>query len=172
MEEAPADASSLIYIAKADVFGGVARCVRKLLAPPAVWREAVVAGERVGAPEVPRIRSAEAASNVERVALSASEQRLARTIAAENRLGSGESEVLAIGLRLGRAVIDEGRASRVARGLGVIAVSTLFLPVVGWHSGRLSRRDAISLLRRLAAVTGARSDVVQEIEKELRRERR
>lgn len=172
MEEAPADASSLIYIAKADAFGAVTRCVRKLLVPAAVWREAVVEGERVGACEVPRIRAAEAASHLERVALSASEQRLAGTIAAENRLGSGESEVLAIGLRLGRAVIDEGRASRVARGLGVIAVSTLFLPVVGWRSGRLSRRDAIALLRRLAAVTGARSDVVQEIEKELRRERR
>jgi predicted nucleic acid-binding protein len=171
MEETPADASSLIYIAKADAFGGVARCVRKLLAPPAVWREAVVDGERVGAAEVPRIRAAEAASGLERVALSASEQRLAGTIAVENRLGSGESEVLAIGLSLGRAVIDEGRASRVGRALGIIAVSTLFLPVVGWRSGGLARRDAIALLRRLAAVTGARSDVVQEIENEFGRER-
>jgi predicted nucleic acid-binding protein len=170
MEETPADASSLIYIAKADAFDGVAR-VRKLLAPPAVWREAVVDGDRVGAAEVPRIRAAEAASALERVALSASEQRLAGTIAVENRLGSGEREVLAIGLSLGRAVIDEGRASRVGRALGIIAVSTLFLPVVGWRSGGLSRRDAIALLRRLAAVTGARSDVVQEIENEFGRER-
>jgi predicted nucleic acid-binding protein len=167
MEETPADASSLIYIAKADAFGGVARCVARLLVPPAVWREAVVEGDRVGAAEVPRIHAAQAAGLVERVALSASEQRLAGTIAVEHRLGSGESEVLAIGRSFGHALIDEGRASRVSRALGVITVSTLFLPVVGWQSGRLSRRDAIALLRRLAAVIGARSDVVQEIEKEL-----
>jgi predicted nucleic acid-binding protein len=172
MEEAPADASSLIYIAKADAFDAVARCVHKFLVPSAVWREAVVDGERVGAPEVPRIRAAEAAAVLERVALSASEHGLAGTIAAENRLGSGESEVLAIGLRLGHAVIDEGRASRVARALGITAISTLFLPVVGWQSSRLSRGDAMALLLHLAAVTGARSDVVQEIENELGGERR
>jgi predicted nucleic acid-binding protein len=170
MEVAAADASTLIYIAKADVFREVAECVRKLLAPPAVWREAVVQGERVGAAEVPRIRAAEAAGILERVELSESERRLAGTLAVENRLGSGESEVLAIGLSLGRALIDEGRASRVGRGLGVVAVSTLFLPLIGRDSGRLSSSDATALLRRLAAVTGARSDVVQEIEKELRRD--
>lgn len=172
MEETPADASSLIYIAKADAFSGVAQCVLKLLAPPTVWREAMIDGDRVGATEVPRIRAAEDAGVLERVDLSASEQRLAGTIAVENRLGSGESEVLAIGLSLGRALIDEGRASRVGRALGIISVSTLFVPVVGWQSARLSRRDAIALLRRLAAVAGARSDVVQEIENEFGRERR
>lgn len=170
MEEAPADASTLIYIAKADAFVEVARCVRKLLAPAAVWREAVVQGDRVGAAEVPRIRAAETAGILERVELPERELRVAGTLAVENRLGSGEAEVLAIGLSLGRAVIDGGRASRVAQALGIVSTSTLFLPLVGRHTERLSSSDAIALLRRLAAVTGARSDVVQEIENDLRRE--
>ncbi len=170
MEEVPADASTLIYVAKADAFGEVALCVRKLLVPPAVWREAVVEGDRVGAAEVPRIRAAEAAGILVRVELSESEQRLAATIAAQNRIGSGESEALAIGSSLGRAIVDEGRGSRVARALGIVPVSTLFSPVVGRQSGRLSSNDGLALLRRLATVIGARADVVQEIEKALRRE--
>src|SRR6266508_1400575 len=97
MEEAPADASTLIYIAKADAFVEVAQCVQTLLVPPAVWREAVAEGERAGAAEVPRIRAAQGLGVLERVQLSQADQRLAATIAAENRLGSGESEVLAIG---------------------------------------------------------------------------
>jgi predicted nucleic acid-binding protein len=172
MEETPADASSLIYIAKADAFDAVSLCVASLLVPPAVWREAVVEGQRVGAGEVPRILAAEAADFVRRVELSASEKRLAGTLGAENRLGTGESEVLAIGRTVGRVVVDEGRATRVARALGVTPVSTLFLPLLGWESGRLSRPRAISLLRRLAAAAGARSDVVQAIENEFRKERR
>ena len=171
MEEAPADASTLIYIAKADAFVEVAQCVPKLLVPPAVWREAVAEGERAGAAEVPRIRAAQGLGVLERVQLSQADQRLAATIAAENRLGSGESEVLAIGSSIGRAIVDEGRATRVARSLGVVPISTLFLPVVGRRSGRLTASDAMALLRRLAAaVATARADVVQEIEKELQRE--
>jgi predicted nucleic acid-binding protein len=170
MEEAPADASTLIYIAKADAFDEVRECVSRLLVPPAVWREAAVAGESVGAAEVPRIRAAEAGGVIERVDLSRADLRLAGMIAVQNRLGSGESEVLAIGSRLGHAVVDEGRASRVARAMGIVAVSTLFLPVVGRQSGRLSKSEATDLLRRFAAVTGARSDVVQTIEKDIQRE--
>jgi predicted nucleic acid-binding protein len=172
MEETPADASSLIYIAKAGAFDAVSLCVESLLAPPAVWREAVVEGQRVGAAEVPRILAAESASFVQRVDLSSAERRLAGILAAESRLGTGESEVLAIGRRVGRVVVDEGRATRVARANGLTPISTLFLPLVGWESGTLSRTRAVSLLNRLAAAAGARSDVVQAIENELRRERR
>lgn len=172
MEESPADASTLIYIAKADSFIDVAKCVRRLLIPPAVWREAVVEGERSGAPEVARIHAAEGAGFLERIELSEEEQRQSARVAVENRLGVGESEVLALGQSLGHVVIDEGRASRVARAFGLMALSTLLLPVIGRRSGRLAAADATALLRRLAAVTGARSDVVQRIEEELTKEHR
>jgi predicted nucleic acid-binding protein len=172
MEEAPADASTLIYIAKADAFHDVAWCVSRLLVPQGVWREAVVEGERVGAAEVPRIHAAEAADLIVCMELSEAMQALASTIAAENRLGIGESEVLAIGRGLGHAIIDEGRGSRVARALGLVPYSTLFLPILGRRSGQLSATRAVGLLGRLATVTGARSDVVQAIERELRKDYR
>lgn len=168
MEQGPVDASTIIYIAKADAFEDVALCVPRLLIPPAVWHEAVDEGERIGAFEVPRIRAAGTAGTVQTVELSASKHGLAATIATQHRLGRGESEVLAVGRRTGACIVDEGRASRVARALGLAPVSTLFLPVAGVSSGRLSPRDARALLGRLAAVTGARVDVVQRIEQELK----
>ena len=165
----PADASSLIYLAKADAFEEVALCVQMIQVPPAVSREAVEEGERIGAPEVPRIHDALDAGALERVALSAAQSRLAGTIAAENRIGSGESEVLALARPGHRVIVDEGRASRVAQVLGVVAIPTLFLPLIGHRSGDLGFDAALNLLRRLAAVTGARSDTALAIEQELRK---
>src|SRR6266508_1601994 len=133
-QEVPADASTLIYLAKADAFMEVGLCVAGLLAPPSVWREAVVDGERIGALEVPRIR---AAQSLRQVDLSEAQGALARTLASEHRLGAGESEVLALGRSAGYAVVDEGRGARVARSLGIVAISTLFLPVLGRRGGAL-----------------------------------
>ena len=170
--ELPADASSLIYLAKADAFEEVALCVRTIQVPPAVWREAVEDGERIGAPEVPRIRDAFEAGSLQHLRdLTATQTRLAGTIAGENRVGSGESEVLAVARPGARVILDEGRATRVARSLGVIPLPTLFLPVIGHRAGDLALNDALDLLRRLAAVTGVRSDTALVIEQELRKER-
>lgn len=170
-EELPADASSLIYLAKADAFAEVALCVQTIQVPPAVWREAVEDGESIGAPEVPRIRDALEAGSLQHVDLTAAQTRLAGTIAGENRIGSGESEVLAVARPGARVILDEGRATRVAHSLGVIPLPTLFLPVVGHRAGDLALNDALDLLRRLAAVTGVRSDTALVIEQELRKGR-
>jgi predicted nucleic acid-binding protein len=169
-EDLPADASSLIYLAKADAFDEVALCVRTLQVPPAVWREAVEEGERIGAPEVPRIRAALEVGSLQHVALSAKQFRLAGTIASENRVGSGESEVLAVAAPGARVILDEGRASRVAQNMGLVPLPTLFLPVIGCRAGDLPFDEALDLLRRLAAVTGARTDTTLAIEQELRKE--
>jgi hypothetical protein len=166
-EELPGDASTLIYLAKADVFETAAFCVGAILAPPGVWRESVEAGERLGYPDVPRIRDAANAGFLKRVGLSPAESGLAAAIASQHRLGTGESEVLALAHPAGRALVDEGRASRVARALGIVPISSLFLPVVGFEEGRLDRTDAVGLLRRLAVVAGARAEAVFEIEKHL-----
>jgi len=167
--ELPADSSSLIYLAKADAFEEVARCVGTIQVPPAVWREAVEEGERIGAPEVPRICAALESGSLRHLALSAEQARLAATIAGEHRIGSGESEVLALSSPGARVILDEGRASRVARSLGVVPVPTLFLPVIGHRAGDLAFDHALDLLRRLAAVTGVRSDTALVIEQELRK---
>lgn len=164
-EAVPADASTLIYLAKADAFAEIEHCVPVIAVPPAVWREAVVDGERIGAPEVPRIVAAPVLRQVE---LTLAEQSIAESIATEHRLGQGESEVLALGLDVGRAIVDEGRASRVATTLGLVPVSTLFLPILGHRAGMLRVAEAIDLLRRLAVVTSASADAVFAIEESLK----
>ncbi|MBI5709836.1 MAG: hypothetical protein HZC42_05935 [Candidatus Eisenbacteria bacterium] len=174
MEKAgsPADASTLIYLAKAEAFELAWKCVGRLAVPPSVWRESVEAGDRKGAVEVARIRLAHESGLVRRVQLSTRTATRAREIAARYLLGSGESEVLALGGRGGRVIVDEGRATRVAESLGLVPVSTLFLPVLGAARGRLGEPSAVELLRRLAGITGARADVTILLERLIRRNSR
>jgi predicted nucleic acid-binding protein len=171
-EEWPADASSLIYLAKADAFSEAARCLRTMLVPPAVWEESVESGTRIAAPEVSTIRTAADVGILRRVDVSVEQETFASAIASGYRLGSGESEVLAIGTEIGQAIVDEGRATKVAQQLGITVVSTLFLPVVGNRGGGLAEEEAIALLRRLATVIGARADAVYAIEAHLKGVRR
>ena len=171
-EELPGDASALIYLAKANAFGDARAYVDAILVSPAVWQEAVGAGERIGAPEVGRIKEATNAGLLRRVDLRQDIQQTAHRIAAEHRLGRGESEVLALASGQRRAIVDEGRAARVARVLGITVVSTLFLPVLGRQRGELAAGDAVRLLHRLAVVAGARADVVLTIERHLKEERK
>lgn len=163
-EELPGDASTLIYLAKADAFADARSCIGRILVPPSVWREAVEDAERLAYPDVPQIRVAAASDFVARVELDEIARAMAGTIATEHRLGVGESEVLALGRSVGRALLDDGRAARVALGLGVEPVSTLFLPVLGYRRRTLDRTSAIAFLRQLAIVTGARAEAVYEIE--------
>lgn len=169
-QELPGDASTLIYLAKANAFDEARACLDAILVPPAVWRESVEAGERIGAPEVGRIKEAVEAGFLRRVELREDVEEIANRIAAEHRLGPGESEVLALASGRCRAIVDEGRAARVARSLGITAVSTLFLPVLGRQRGGLAAEDAVRLLHRLAVVAGARADAVLMIEMYLREE--
>lgn len=169
--EVPGDASTLIYLAKADAFEAAGSCVPTILVPPGVWREAVEAGEQFGYADVPRIRAAETSGLLRRLELSAAEETAAGSIASEHRLGLGESEVLALA-RTTRALVDEGRAARAARALGIVPISTLFLPVLGRRRRTLDAGPAVELLRRLAVVTGARAEVVFAIEEALRKDPR
>ena len=163
-EELPGDASTLTYLAKADAFRDAARCLEAILVAPAVWREAVEDAERLGYPDPAHIRQAAEDGFVRCVELNGEEQALAGWIATEHRLGVGESEALALGRGAGRALLDDGRATRVAATLGVEPVSTLFLPALGCVHGSLDRSAAVAFLRRLAIVTGARAEAIYEIE--------
>jgi predicted nucleic acid-binding protein len=163
----PIDASSLIYLAKSDAFAELERCVTTVLVPPAVWHEAVEEGERIGAPEVSRIREAERAGIARRVSLTAGATRVAATIRQEHRLGRGESEVLALTKTGEWCLIDEGRASRVATALGLRPVPTLLLPVLGYRRGVMNREEALAFLRRLAVVMIVKAEVLLTVEKQL-----
>jgi predicted nucleic acid-binding protein len=162
----PADASCLIHLARADAFSIATRCVDALIIAPAVWREAVEAGERLGYDDAAHIRIAAESRFVHRVQLDESQQAMAAAVAANFRLGQGESETIALGRARGRAILDDGRAARVAETLGVEPISTLFLPVLGRGRG-LSIAEAHELLRRLAVVTSARAETIFEVERYL-----
>jgi len=168
----PADASTLIYLAKAEAFELAWKCVGSLAIPPSVWRESVESGERRGALEVAVIRLAHEKGSIKRIEPSAREAARARELAARYLLGMGESEVLAMGRRGGRVMVDEGRATRVAEALGLIPISTLLLPVLGTAQRGLDGSLAVDLLHRLAIVTGARADVTLRLEQLIRRHAR
>lgn len=166
-KEVPGDASTPIYLAKADAFTEASLCIGTILVTPSVWREAVEEGERVGAPEVGRIRAAQERGLLRRVELSPETEAEAETTRASHRLGLGEREVIALGREVGWAIVDEGRASRVSRALGLRALSTLFLPVIGHRRGQLTQQEATELLRRLAVVANASAEAVLAIERHL-----
>ena len=169
-EELPTDASCLIYLARIDGFQRAARCLDGLVVGPAVWREAVDDGEQYGYDDVYRIRHAEQDRFIRRVALDDVVSAVAGTLATAWRLGQGESETLALGRDVGRAVVDDGRATRVATAIGIEPVSTLFLPVLGALRG-LERDEAIRFLRELAVVMSARAEAVFAVEEFIRRSR-
>lgn len=167
-EGIPADATCLIYLAKINGFDRAASCVDSLLVSPAVWREAVVDGARLGYTGAERIQQAETAGIVTRLDLDAEAEKRAANLSATWRLGHGESETLAIGMDVGQAIIDDGRASRVATAIGVEPISTLFLPVLGARRG-MQVAAASDLLRELAIVASAKAETVFVIEEFLRR---
>lgn len=169
-EKLPADASCLIYLARTDAFSLAATCVAGLLVTPAVWRETVEDGERYGYADAARIRTAEDEGFLSRVDLDDHQQVLAARIAGHWRLGQGESEALALASGIGRAIVDDGRASRAATTIGVEPVSTLFLPALGAVRG-MPQQDAITFLRGLAVVMSARAEAVFAVEEFIRRQR-
>jgi len=160
----PADASALIYLAKAEAFALAAKCVGPLEVPPAVWREAAEAWEEIDAEEVGRMRVAEETGSLKRVTLSEKLKMRAGTLAYRHSMGAGEGEVLALATAGSHVMLDEHRATRVARKLGFVPIGTLRTPLIGAAQGHLSGPAAMELFHRLAEVSNARSDLVMRLE--------
>jgi predicted nucleic acid-binding protein len=163
MVERPADASTLIYLAKANGFDLARTAVEALTVPPAVWEEAVVAGRDRGAPDVVGIEEARDTGFLRLAEWSTTLDRDAAAIRDGYQLGLGESQVIALGSKVGAAVIDEGRASRVAESLGIDVISTLLLPVIAVRRG-MDGTVAVMALRRMASIVGVRADVLVTLE--------
>lgn len=163
----PADASALIYLAKADGFELVHRVFPRIDLPPAVWREAVEEGREKRA-EVPRIVRAEEVGWLHRIPLAPAEARAAGELAVTERLGGGESEVIAITPKGRACVIDELRGARVARRRGSHVTPTLTIPVLALERGVATEEEAIALLRAVAIAANALADVVDALERKIR----
>lgn len=156
--EVPVDSSTLIHLARVE--GGLksARLVAGLLlVGPGVWFETVVQGEARGRTDPVRIRVALEQGWLARKDLDRSMRREAEHIAKRFRLGTGESEALALAPAGGVVLVDERPATLAADVLGRVPVPSLMVPVLGAIQRRLAVGEARRLLRRLAAVTGARA---------------
>ena len=177
--------SSICYDLIANGVGGTGRCFESHLSrqsrrlrsrrtsrqtnpgSPSVWREAVLAGEEVGATEVSRIVLAERDGLVHRIKLAESEQRRAAGNGAQNRLGSGESD---LAVYPDRCTGDCRRRPRLElRGHLGSSLSQRFSSRRRSRTGDLDLDQALELLRSVAAVIGVRSDVSLALEQELRR---
>lgn len=160
----PVDASALIYLAKAEAFREAHASIGELLAPPAVWREAVEAGIRKGVPDPEVILRAQRVGWLRTIAIPPRAEESAHELARRYRIGEGESQVLAMAKPNGRVVIDDRRATRVAAALGYVPVPTVFVPIVGMRERGLSRQCAIDALRRLACVTSLSARQLTQLE--------
>jgi predicted nucleic acid-binding protein len=165
--EIPVDASTLIYLAKARAFREAFMVVGRGLVPNAVWEEAVESGQRKGLSDPAVISAALEEGMLRRVDLTPSQRTRASRIAAGTGLGRGECQVIALGRRGHRVLIDDVRASRVAASLGHIPLSTVLLPVLGVREKRLESRVAIDFLRRVARVVTLSADVLARLEAQL-----
>lgn len=170
-EGTPADASALIYLAKAGAFPAAHVVVGRILIPPQVCVEAVEAGERKGMGDPTRIRSAEQKDLLHRIALTPAAEGRASDIVRRFRLGGGESQVIAVAARIGQMILmDDRQGRRVARALGCMPIATVFLPVFGRRGGLLDAPASLDLLHRLARVVGLRADVLIRLETAIAKE--
>jgi predicted nucleic acid-binding protein len=162
------DASSVIYLAKADPLHDVGALLGALLVPPAVWRETVEAGESWGQLDKARIRSARDQGFLQLVELDPATERRAIEIRRRRRIGFGECQVLAAARKGSLVLMDDRRAARVAMSMGISAARTISLPVLCWRRGLIESSDASELLRRLTEVIGVRASVLMRLEADIR----
>lgn len=160
------DASTLIYLAKADALPDAGRIAGALLVSPAAWRESVGTGRR-GHAEAVRIRSARKQGLIQILDLDARAERKAIELRSRHRIGLGESQVLAAARKSSTVLMDDRRAARVARVSGLIPLRTVSLPAFSCRRGLLGASEALALLRRLATVIPVRADVLMRLETDL-----
>ena len=160
----PVDASALIYLAKSGGLSAASACFGVLLIPPAVWNEVIVAGLQRGSTDVAGIRAALDAGLVRATSLDAPLRRRALKIASQFGLGAGESEVLALGVTHELVLLDEHRATRAGKALGVTAIETLLVPALCVQAGVLNAPAAVDLLHAIARHTTVRAEMVRRVE--------
>ncbi len=159
----PADSSAIIYLAKAGGLAAASARFGPLLMAPAVWAEVVVAGARAGRAEVAAIEQAVETGYVQRAALDSALRKRAHKLAHQFGLGAGESEVLALALGFELVLLDEHRATRAARALGVWSIETALVPAFCVQANVLDAAAALELLDAIGRHTKVRVELVTRV---------
>ena len=162
------DASTVIYLAKADALAETHSFVGDLLVPPVVWEEMVDMVEGRGQLDQEKIRSARDAGWLQLLEFGPAVASRAIEIRERRRIGRGESEVIAAARKGSVVLMDDRRAARVARSMGLNPMRTISLPLLGLRHGLIASSDALELLWRLAKIIGERADVVMRLEADMR----
>jgi hypothetical protein len=160
------------FVSKSRAYDVITASQLRLLVSPGVWREAVEDGEAAGYADAGAIREPERIGRLRRQNLTTGQEERASVIASTHRLGIGESEALAVAEPGGRLLVDDGRATRVAQALGLVPLSTLFLPVLAVRAGGMRRADALARRRSIASAANARAETVIALEEWMRQEER
>lgn len=155
----PSDSSAIIYLAKAAGLTAAYARFGPLLMPPGVWAEVVTVGVRAGRAEVAAVERAVADGYVKRAELDVALRRRAHKLQVQFGLGAGESEVLALGPAFELVLIDEHRATRAAKALGVSSLETAFVPALCAQAGVLDAKAAHELLDAIGRHTMVRADL-------------
>ena len=121
-----ADASPLLYAARAEILDILFRTLGTMGITPAVYREAIEQGERRGYRDARLLRKELEKERLVLLKLSREEERLSLNLQAESNLDASECETIACARVRGlTALLHDRKACRLAAAVGV---STLRLP--------------------------------------------
>jgi len=141
-----ANTTPLILLAKRDLFALLQRFYRRLLLPPAVWREVVEEGDgRAGQQETVEVRTTGWI-----VVRDLQDRTVAQRLRNTFGLGDGESEVLALAQECTAdlVLLDDERAVQRARELGLVVRRTPGILALAKEQGLLlSVKEHLAALR-------------------------
>jgi predicted nucleic acid-binding protein len=166
------DASALIYLAKCDAFSEATAVLGVLGVPPAVWKEAVEAGESRGLPDAAATRLALEKGWLRRLVVTPAQERAGWALGRTHRLGAGESQVLVMARQGAIALMDDDEAAAVARMMGISVMRTPQIPVYGVRRGVFNVERGLNLLDRIAAVTTLPAGLLQQLLAKIEGDRR
>lgn len=159
-----ADASPLIYAAKANCLPVLTRVLGTVGLTPAVYREAITGGQKRGYPDAMRLEQAIADKKLLRLELIPAEQKLARALLASSNLGPGECETLAVGETRGLPVVlHDKKARRLAAVRGVETTQLPNILLVGLMRGLVNLAEFERTANRLAVAMGMDAAALLEL---------
>jgi len=159
-----ADASPLIYTAKANCLPILIRVLGTIGLTPAVYHEAIIVGQKRGYPDAICLEQAIVDKKLLRLELTPAEQKLARALLVSSGLGPGECETVAVGETRGLPVVlHDKKARHLAMVRGVETTQLPNILLVGLIRGRVNLAEFERTADRLAVVMGMDAAALLEL---------